>query len=90
MVAEELGDVLNVWSLTASCTSTAELEERLCELCVLHIALRVEYFLVANLGIQEVEVILLCSVVNVRSHSEGFVLSQTFIHTVTATGTVGY
>ena len=68
MVAEELGDVLDVRGLTATCAGTAELEQRLCELRVLHIALRVEELLVADLGVEPVEVGLLRDVVLVGCH----------------------
>ena len=71
MVAEKLGDVLDVRGLAATCAGAAELEERLCELGVLHIALRVEDLLVADLGVEPVEVGLLCDIVLIRCHLDG-------------------
>ena len=47
---------------------------RLCELGVLHIALRVEELLVADLGVEPVEVGLLCDIVLIRCHLDGLLL----------------
>ena len=66
MVTEELGDVLDVRGLAAACASSGELEERLCELCVLEALGLVENgILVAYLGIEIIVVGLLGSLVEI-------------------------
>ena len=88
-VSEELGDVLDVWGLAAAGAGTAELEERLCELGVLHVGCLVDHIvLVADLGYEPVEVLLLLLLVECGNHGEGLVLREADIDAVAATGTV--
>ena len=65
MVTEELGDVLDIRSLAATGAGAGEFEQRLGELSVLHIRLRIEHLLVSDLGIEVVEIGLFCNVVKV-------------------------
>ena len=89
MVAPELGDGLDVWSLAAACACAGELEQRLCELCVLHIAFLVEDVLfVADMLVQPIEVLLLLEVFLVGNHFESFLLCRADIDAVAATCTV--
>ena len=88
VVAEQLGDGLDVRGLTAARASAGELEERLGELGVLHVGELVHILLVADLLVQVVEVGLLGLVLDVRDHGEGLVLGEADVHAVAATGAV--
>ncbi len=71
VVTEELGDVLDVRSLAAACAGARELEQWLGELRVLHaLHLVQDSVLVAYLGVEVIEVLLLVNLLEVGSHLE--------------------
>ncbi len=89
MVAEELGDILYIRCLTATCACSRELEERLAELRCLHIALGVERSLVAYLAVEMIELYLLICTFEIIDHFESlFRFGKADIHTIAATCTV--
>ena len=68
MVTEELGDGLDVRGLAAAGAGARELEERLCELGVLHRSELVDHFLVSDFAVEPVECGLVSLMVDVRYH----------------------
>ena len=90
MITEQLGDILDIRSLSAPCACAGEFKQRLCELGVLHVGLRIERSLVSNLGVEVVEIILLGDIVKIRLHRKSLVFGEADIHTVAASRTVGY
>ena len=89
VVTEQLGDGLDVGSLTATCAGAGELEQRLCKLAVLHVGHLVHILLVTHLLVKVVEVGLLCGVVDVRNHAQGlFRLCKAHVNAVAAAGAV--
>ena len=89
LLTEELGDSLEVRSLTATCASAGEFEERLCELAVLNVGLLIdEVVLIGNFLLAVFPVLSLIHLAFERHHNESLLLSGTYVGAVAATGAV--
>jgi len=89
LLTEELGDSLEVRSLTATCASAGEFEERLCELAVLNVGLLIdEVVLIGNFLLAVFPVLGFEELAFEGLHDESFLFSGTYVGAVAATGAV--
>ena len=88
LIAEELGNSLDIGSLTATCTRARELEQWLCKLQVLYRLGLVDNLLVTDLLGAVLPILCLCHLRLKRTHNERLLLRGTDIDAVTATRTI--